>query len=108
MSASPTPDLNGTGNLKTTSADTHVSDEKMDQIRELLFGDFAKQSELRVAALEARVRELEGALQQRLDALEGRLEAVSREIGAEQSRSFDEIARGVMELGEHIKRIRSE
>lgn len=108
MSASPTPDLNGTGDLRATGADGRVSDEKMDQIRDLLFGDFAKQSELRVAALETRVRELEGALQQRLEALEGRLEAMSREIGAEQSRSFDEIARGVMELGEHIKRIRSE
>ncbi|MCB1510276.1 MAG: hypothetical protein KDJ36_05180 [Hyphomicrobiaceae bacterium] len=80
----------------------------MDQIRDLLFGDFARQHESRLAALENRVRDLELSLHRRLDALQARLDAMSAETDATQRQSLDEIARGVLELGERIKRIKVE
>ena len=82
------------------------NDEKMDQIRELLFGDYQRQSEARLAMLEARVRELELAVHHRLDAIQGRMDQMAGQAGAEQRAAFDELARGVGELGERIRRIR--
>ena len=82
------------------------NDEKMEQIRELLFGDYQRQSEARLALMEARVRELELAIHHRLDAIQGRMEQIAGQTGAEQRAAFDELARGVAELGDRIRRIR--
>lgn len=82
-----------------------VADEKMEQIRDLLFGDFERQSEARIALLEDRVRELELSLHRRLDALQARLDAMSVQADATQRQTMDEIARGMVELSERIKRI---
>ena len=82
------------------------NDEKMDQIRELLFGDYQRQSEARLALLEARVRELEFAVHHRLDAIQGRVEQVAGQTSADQRSAFDELARGVAELGDRIRHIR--
>lgn len=48
------------------------SDEKMDQIRELLIGEYTRRSETRIAELEARLQALEKDLVQRYDAIASR------------------------------------
>jgi hypothetical protein len=82
-----------------------ISDEKMEQVRELLFGEFEKQTETRVVELEARVRELEVGLNRRLDAMEARMEALSGEMDASQLTAQQEIAGGLQELAERVRRI---
>jgi hypothetical protein len=82
-----------------------LSDEKMEQVRELLFGEFEKQTEARVRELEARVRELEVGMHRRLDALQARLEALSGEIDAGQRTAHQEIASGLKDLAERVRRL---
>lgn len=82
-----------------------VTDEKMEQVRQLLFGEFEQQTEGRVKELEARVRELEVGLHRRLDALQARVEAMAGEIDSNQRTAHDEIASGLTELAERVRRI---
>jgi hypothetical protein len=82
-----------------------LQDERMDQIRELLFGDYQRLSDERLAMMEVRLRELETVLNRRLDALQARLDALAGEVQANQRSSFDELSRGVQDLGERIRRI---
>lgn len=91
--------------LRTSSAQRDTSDEKMEQIRELLIGQHVRESATRMAALESRMRDIELSLSRRLDALSARLEAMAAEAGAERRNTFDELSRGVAELGEHIRKI---
>jgi hypothetical protein len=81
------------------------ADEKMEQIRDLLFGEYQRQSEVRIAQLEMRIRDLESGVQRRLDALQARLDALVGESHAERRSAFDDLARGVQELGERIRQI---
>jgi len=82
------------------------NDEKMEQIRELLFGDYQRQSEARLAMLEARIRELELTVHHRLDAMQGRVEQLAGQAEADQRAAFEELSRGIADLGERIRRIR--
>jgi uncharacterized protein YPO0396 len=91
--------------LRRASAPTDPNDEKMDQIRELLYGDHQRQIDARIAALEARTREMEMQLTRRLDAFQARLEALAGEVSAAERSSFEELARGIAELGERVRRI---
>lgn len=77
----------------------------MEQIRELLLGQHVRDTESRIALLEARLKEIKTALSQRLDALSARLEALAAEEHAARRNTFDELARGVAELGDHIRKI---
>jgi len=70
------------------------ADAQMEQIRELLVGDVQRRADARLEALEARVRDLEA-----------RLEALNSEQTANRRSSFEELARGVAELGERIKNL---
>lgn len=90
--------------LRSDISAGRMPDEKMDQIRDLLFGDFERQYEARIALLEDRIRELELSLHRRLDALQARLEAMSAQSDASQQQAVDEIGRGMLELGERIRR----
>lgn len=87
------------------SAARDPADEKMEQIRDLLFGEHQRQSEQRIAELETRIRELETTISHRLDALQARFDALAGETQAERRSAFDELARGVHELGERIRQI---
>ncbi len=78
----------------------------MDQVRDLLFGDYQRQSEARLALLEARIRELELGLQRRLDAIEQRVDQIAGKVDSDQRTAFDELARGISELGERVRRLR--
>ncbi len=100
MKASSIPGLtNGRG------APRPISDEKMEQVRELLFGEFEKQTEQRVTALEGRIRELEVGLHRQLDAMQARIEALAGEIDSSQRTAHDEIASGLQDLAERVRRV---
>ena len=92
--------------FRNAAISTDQNDEKMEQIRELLFGDYQRQSEARLAMLEARVRELELAVHHRLDTMQGRMEQLAGQTGADQRAAFDELAHGIAELGDRIRRMR--
>ena len=82
------------------------SDDKMDQVRELLFGEYQRQCEARLALMEARIRELELGFHRRLDTLESRVEGMAGKVDADQRAAFDELARGIADLGERVRRWR--
>lgn len=92
--------------FRAASLGSAQNDEKMEQVRELLFGDFQRQSEARLAMLEARIRELELAVHHRLDAMQGRVEQLAGQAEADQRAAFEELSRGIAELGERIRRFR--
>lgn len=95
--------LNGLRN--GASNNDHQPDERMDQVRELLMGDYVRHFDTKVMALEARIRELEEDLRRRVEALDLRLEALSGEVRGERRAAFDELARSIDDLGSRIKRI---
>jgi hypothetical protein len=100
MNATPFSDF------RTAALSASQSDEKMDQIRELLFGEYHRQNEARFALMEARVRELELAVHHRIDAIQGRVEQIVGQTTADQRATLDELAHGLAELGDRVRRIR--
>jgi hypothetical protein len=81
------------------------ADEKMEQIRDLLFGEFQRQNEVRINQLELRIRELETSMQRRLDALQARFDALAGETQADRRSAFDELAVSIQDLSERVRRI---
>ncbi|KAB2850838.1 MAG: hypothetical protein F9K44_03595 [Hyphomicrobiaceae bacterium] len=79
--------------------------DKMDQIRELLHGEFRREAQAKIAILEQKVRDLELALYRRVDTLQMRLDSLSGELASERRAQFDELARAMIDLGERIRRI---
>ena len=92
------------GELRATAASRELSDDKMQQIRELICGELQRASDARIAMLESRVRELETGLHVRLDLIQARLDALFGEITAERRTAFEDLARHVVELGDRIRR----
>ncbi len=86
----------------------HLTDEKMEQVRELLFGDYERQAEARITVLESRIQNLELSLHGRLDALQARLDAISAEMEATQRQTLDQIGAGLQELGARLKQASGE
>ena len=80
-------------------------DNKMEQIRDLLYGEFKRDSDARIALIESRVRELETGLHRKLDAIQVQIEALSGTIQSDRKTSFDELSQSVLELGERIRAI---
>lgn len=80
-------------------------DDKMEQIRDLLYGEFKRDSDARIALVEARVRELEAGLHRKLDAIQARLDSLASDMKSDRSAAFDELASSVLELGERVRRI---
>lgn len=84
-------------------------DDKMEQICELLYGEFKRDSDARIALIDARVRELENSLHRRLDTIQTRIEALAGELRLnsrqDRERAFEQLSLSVVELGETIKRI---
>ncbi len=78
-------------------------DDRMEQVRDLLFGEFARVSNARIAALEARQKELEGALAARLDAIHARLDALGAQVDAAHRSAFEELSLGLGELADRIR-----
>ncbi|MEL7049298.1 MAG: hypothetical protein AAFO75_10130 [Pseudomonadota bacterium] len=94
--------LNG---LRSGNAAADFQDERMDQIRELLIGDLVREFEQKIARLEGRVQSLEHDLAKRAEALNMRLEALAGEVTADRRSAFDELSKGIAELGQHIKQV---
>ena len=90
--------------VRNAATDRDLTDEKMEQVRELLFGDYERQTQERVEILETRIRDLELSLHRRLDAMQARLDAISAELDATQRNTLEEIGNGLRELGERINR----
>ena len=86
--------MNELAQLGAQSSRLDSADVQMEQIRELLVGDLQRRADARVEALEARVRDLEA-----------RLEALNTEQTASRRSAFEELARGVAELGERIRNL---
>jgi hypothetical protein len=86
-------------------ANREATDDRMDQIRDLLFGELQKQNDARFVEMTLRLREIETVFARRLDTLQSRLDALSSEISAGHRSAFDDLSRGVQDLGERIRRI---
>lgn len=84
------------------AAATSQSDQKMDQVRELLFGEYRRASEARLAHMEGRLMEFEREVRGRLNALESRMDALAATTDRDRRRQLEEMARAIAELGAHI------
>ena len=82
-----------------------LTDEKMEQVRELLVGDSVRRLEARLAFLETRMNDVEVGIVRQLDALEARIDALAGTAEGDRRATFDALAHSVAELGEQIKRI---
>lgn len=96
------------GEYRNGSAGVEPFEDKMQQIRDLLFGEFKRDSDARLALIEARVRELEQGMHRKLDAIQASLAALSTDVTAERRRSLDQLAQSIGELGEKVRRIAAE
>ena len=81
------------------------TDEKMDQVRELLVGDTLRRLEARLAFAETRLNDVEIGIGRQLDALEARIEALAASSHDDRRATFEALAHSVSELGEQIRRI---
>jgi hypothetical protein len=70
------------------------ADAQMEQIRDLLFGEFKREIDQRMAIFDARLVDLER-----------RLAAARSEDESKRKAMLDDIARGVATLGDHVKQI---
>lgn len=61
------------------------ADDQMEQIQDLLIGDHKRDTERRLAELDARIRDAEARLTQRLTALEAKLDTVVAELKGQHS-----------------------
>jgi hypothetical protein len=87
------------------AAQTEPTDDQMQQIRELLFGEALRHNTSRADLVEARLKDIEAELTRRLDALSARVDALAADMTAGRRSAFDELAQGVSELGERIRHL---
>ena len=91
--------------LRTGTAPDGAVDDKLEKIRDLLYGEFKREHDTRLKSLEAQVKELEAGLHRKLDAIQARVDAMATEHTTERRTSFDELSRSIFELGDRIRRI---
>jgi hypothetical protein len=96
------------GDYRNGSTGAEPFEDKMQQIRDLLFGEFKRDSDARLALIEARVRELEQGMHRKLDAIQASLDALSGDVTADRRRTLDLLAQNISELGERVRRIGAE
>jgi hypothetical protein len=82
-----------------------MADEKMNQVRDLLVGDFTREMQTRMMAMETRLRDLEVGLGQRLTALNQRIEAIAADHTVDRQSAFEELSKCVLDLGDKIRAI---
>lgn len=88
--------------LRAVAADHDNKDEKMEQVRQLLFGDHAREVSTRFMLLETRLRELETGVARQLESLSQRVEALAQNTSNDRRAAFAELAQNIQELGERI------
>jgi DNA anti-recombination protein RmuC len=93
------------GELRNGAAPAEATDDKLEQIRDLLHGELKRDHDGRLRTLEARIKDLEGDIHRKLEVLQARVEALASESVAERRSSFDELSRSIFELGDRIRRI---
>lgn len=81
------------------------ADEKMNQVRDLLIGDYVRASEARLDAMEVRMRDLETGITQRLTLLQQRIESLGADHTLDRQAAFEQLGRSVAELGDKIRLI---
>lgn len=82
-----------------------VVDDKMAQVRDLLVGDFTREMQTRMMAMETRIRDLEVGLGQRLTALNQRIETLAADHSVDRQSAFAELSKCVLDLGDKIRAI---
>ncbi|MEL6621468.1 MAG: hypothetical protein AAFQ11_01155 [Pseudomonadota bacterium] len=97
--------MNATNLQELRGANGQVADEKLDQVREILFGEYQRRAEAHITMLEERVRDLELSVHRRLDAIQARVDSLAAEVDAQNRSALDEIAQGMVELGDRVRRI---
>jgi hypothetical protein len=80
-----------------------MADDKMHQVRDLLIGDYVRANEQRMAAIEGRIAALETSVAERLAAVQQQIEKLGGDTSADRRAAFEELARGITDLGERIK-----
>lgn len=93
------------GEKQNGAASGEPFDDKMQQIRELLFGETKRESDARIALIEARVRELEQSMHRRLEAIQASIDTLARDVGNDRKRSLEQLAQSISELGDKVRRI---
>ncbi|MEO1694367.1 MAG: hypothetical protein AAFR55_03925 [Pseudomonadota bacterium] len=97
--------MNATSLSELRGSTDQIGDEKLEQVREILIGDYQRRTEAHITMLEDRVRDLELSVHRRLDALQARLDAMAAEVDAANRSAMDEIAQGMQDLGDRVRRI---
>lgn len=87
------------------TASRELTDEKMDQVRELLVGDVMRRLEARLVFLESRLNDVEIGISRQLDALEARIDGLMGASEGDRRTAFEALAESVAELSENIRRI---
>ncbi len=82
-----------------------AADEKMQQVRDLLFGDALRVMEKRLHELERRLNEFEVGLVRQLDALETRMQTFAGSAETDRQAAFEALARSIGDLSEQVRRI---
>jgi len=82
-----------------------LADEKMNQVRDLLVGDFIRETQSRMMAMENRMRDLEAGLSQRVAVLSQRIESLAADQTIDRRTAFDELSKCVLDLGDKIRSI---
>ncbi len=82
-----------------------MADEKMNQVRDLLMGDFTREMQTRMMAMETRIRDLEVGLGERLTALNQRIEVLAADHSVDRRAAFEELSKCVLDLGDKIRAI---
>jgi hypothetical protein len=82
-----------------------LADEKMNQVRELLIGDFLRETQARMMAMENRIHDLETGVAQRLALLNQRVEALATDHTVDRRAAFDELSKHILDLGDKIRAI---
>ncbi len=93
------PSLN---DLRNAVPARELADEKMNQVRDLLIGDFVRLTDARLAAVETRMRDLETGFGQRLQVLHQRIETLAADTSIDRRAAFDELSKSVLELSGRI------
>lgn len=91
--------------LRTGAPSRKVTDEKMEQVRELLLGEDLRRTDERLSAIEAHLNSLQTDVFNRLDAMQARLDALAGEVSGNQRSAFDELSKGIADLGERVKNL---
>jgi uncharacterized coiled-coil protein SlyX len=88
--------------LRAGAAGQEGRDERMEQVRQLLFGDHAQEVATRFLLMEARLRELELGITRQLEFIQARLDQLVSDQAADRRATFDELAQHIRNLSDHV------